>query len=691
MTKNEKLRTDPSSPRSRPWERKAITAAFLIVVVLLSFVEFFPNKIDVQEGEVCLENVIAPRRIVDFRATRILQEQAANNTPPVFDYINLAGDKAAEKVKKLFEALSSMYIDYLNEDAVEALNAAAGTSLTYQESEYLLRRSAAARTELQNVILDVLDKAYRNEIRSVRLSEEKQAIIAAVDSYKLNQTEKQIAKSVLDAVIQPNMLLNEKLTEAARDNARESVFDVVYEAGQTIINMGEIVTAEQILLLKDNGMIRDGWITDEPASSIASFVIILVMAGLYLVYIFNINKDTAQSSRMLVLLLSQLTIALLLAKVLGYFSVYLIPVSFLMMTLCSVFGTEVSMQSNIFYVLFISITFQLDMDSLTYLVISAYTGAVYLKKITSRTDIFKSGLFVSAVNCLLVLVIAAYRNNFSDHVYSYMAYGIGSGIASALLATASLMICESIFNIATPFRLLEISAPGEPLLQKLITNAPGTYHHSLLVSNMAEIAAKNIGANALLARVGSYYHDIGKAEKAAYFKENQRDEHNPHDYISTDISAKIIKNHVPDGVALAEKYKLPPEIIAFIKTHHGTSEVSFFKAKAFDDGYSGEETFCYSGDLPESKEAAVVMLADSVEAAVRSLENHTEEKIMSMIDMIFEKKIKEKQLEKSEITFKELETVKESFVGVLEGVYHRRIRYPGSTAGTDDGETSDDN
>ncbi len=294
----------------------------------------------------------------------------------------------------------------------------------------------------------------------------------------------------------------------------------------------------------------------------------------------------------------------------------------------------------------------------------------------SRSDIFKSGVLVSMVNIAVVLIINVLRSNLSLNTFKDIIYAFGSGILASLLTNGLMLAWEGVFNIVTPFKLLEMSGTNDVVIQKLIAEAPGTYNHSLIVSNLAESACDRIGADSLLARVGSYYHDIGKAEKAIYFKENQTDGDNPHDYVTPEASAKIIKNHVSDGVYLAEKHRIPREIVDFISTHHGTSEITFFKVKAEQEGYSGDEDFHYNGILPSTRETTVVMLADSVEAAVRSLDKPDEKSIKAMIEKIVKKKLAEGQMLESRLSFEELEQVKAVFAEVLCGVYHSRIKYP---------------
>ncbi len=258
-----------------------------------------------------------------------------------------------------------------------------------------------------------------------------------------------------------------------------------------------------------------------------------------------------------------------------------------------------------------------------------------------------------------------------------------NGPLSAVLAVGSLPIFETVFGILTPIRLLELSNPEHPLLHRLLLEAPGTYHHSIMVGNLAEAAAMAIGADSLLARVGAYYHDIGKIKRPYLFTENQVfDMENPHDRMSPSLSSTAIISHVKDGVELAREHKVPEQIIDFIKEHHGTGLASYFYAKAAEEAAAKSEkppeewTFRYEGPRPHSKETAIVMLADSIEAATRSLSRPTPARIESVVRKIIQERLFDRQLDKSDLTLRELDTIAETFVQVLTGLFHTRIKYP---------------
>jgi putative nucleotidyltransferase with HDIG domain len=257
-----------------------------------------------------------------------------------------------------------------------------------------------------------------------------------------------------------------------------------------------------------------------------------------------------------------------------------------------------------------------------------------------------------------------------------------NGIISSFLVIGLLALFEYLFNVLTNISLLELSDFNQPLLKKLILEAPGTYQHSLVAGSISEIAAESIGANALLARVGAYYHDIGKLEKPEYFSENQEINLSKHDKILPSISKLIIVNHVKDGIDLAKKYRLSPLIVEFISQHHGTSLTYYFYCRALEDmekeGDVKEEGFRYPGPKPQTKEIAIVMLADSIEAATRTLEEPTPARIEEMVRKIINNKFIDGQLDECELTLKDLEKIASSFIRVLSAMYHSRIKYPAS-------------
>ena len=654
-----------------------ILLLFFLIVFALIFNGFTPQTVNLKAGDIASNSIVAPRRIVDTEMTQSLRVQAENLTSPVYDYLTNAYSETSDQVNTLFSTLDGVHSSQIDQAAVDSYNQIFSVNLSLADYQYLLSLRSSTRAKLQSAINEILSGLYAGEIKAAELQDIKSGASDQLLSYDLGAQSTQIGQSILQSVIRPNMILNEDATKIARAAARDSVSEVVYETGQTIVTRGDVVTEHQIALLKEAGLIKTG-LFENMSKTFGLPALILILIAIYISYLYLYHPEIYASSKMLVLIAAQFVLMLIIGQLCSYFSVYLIPVSIMTMTLCLVFNSRVAVQTNLFLMLFLAVGLQLDIDSFLYLIISGYVGILYMQQISTRTDIFKSGMLVSGVNMLMILIINIYRSNIGFTTLTNLIYGFGNGVIAALLTSGMLMMWEAMFNIVTPFKLLEMSNPTDDVIQKLITEAPGTYQHSLVVSNMSETAAKKIGANQLLARVGAYYHDIGKSEKSVYFKENQIDITNPHDYISPEVSAKILKNHVSDGVYLAEKYRIPSEISQFIQTHHGTSEISYFKAEADQQGYEGSEDFHYHGILPHTKETSIVMLADSVEAAVRSLDEKNTDNIRKMIRSIVGKKINEGQLKESKLSFEEIETIKSAFYDVLTGVYHTRIKYPES-------------
>ena len=262
-------------------------------------------------------------------------------------------------------------------------------------------------------------------------------------------------------------------------------------------------------------------------------------------------------------------------------------------------------------------------------------------------------------------------------------FGILNGFLSAILTIGLLPYLETVFSVTSMVKLLELSNPNQELLRKLLVEAPGTYHHSIMVGNLAESAAERIGAHPLTVRVGAYYHDIGKLKRPYFFVENQLASDNPHEKIAPSLSALIITSHIKDGVEMAREKRLPPQIIDFIEQHHGDSLVKYFYSRALEEDKEGnvnQETFRYEGPKPQSKEVALVMLADSVEVAVRSLQDPTQGRIEGMVRRIIKERLNDGQLDECDLTFRDLNIIAESFSKVLTGVYHSRIEYPETLA-----------
>lgn len=340
---------------------------------------------------------------------------------------------------------------------------------------------------------------------------------------------------------------------------------------------------------------------------------------------------------------------------------------------------ELAIVTHVISVIIIAIVGEMPVIFIVFYIVTGLVVALVISKAKERTKIFFVAIFLAIFNALFYILLS-YIFELSFSITSIALAALNAGF-SLVIAIGSLPLWETIFQVVTPLKLLEFVHGDNKLLQRLSVEAPGSYHHSIMVANLAERGATSIGANALLAKVAALYHDIGKMKQPMYFIENQNGGGNPHDDIAAEASANIIIEHVAYGVKLGKTYKLPKSVIQIIKQHHGTSLVAYFyhKAQKYDDGIDYDiEKFTYIGAKPQTNEAAIVMLADCVEAYVRSLDEKDRymERIEDIIDEIIKLKIKDGQLEECDLKIKELPIIGEAFKQVYIGMYHERIKYP---------------
>jgi len=483
-----------------------------------------------------------------------------------------------------------------------------------------------------------------------------------------------IAEELSNLLITPNMFIDEKETEAKKQELLRSIRPVekLISKGDIIIKKGEIVDDKKYKILEAFGL----------TTSIRNILKLISLFGLVLILqIFQklFLPKFIQDLDINTFLLSQFlfSLGLFLIKLFSIFATYITPIS-------TVFMLSMSFL-NVSYTIFLgtqlSVIFGLLTSSLSFSVLSLInllTISYFLREIEDRIRFFTISLYLVLGNILIVLF-----NNYIIGEYIQLSDIINiiiNPILSSILTVGIIPFIESIFRLATPIRLLELSNPNHPLLHKLFIEAPGTYYHSLIVANLAERAAEEIGANLYLVRTASLYHDIGKIKRPQYFIENlMPNEENPHNYLSPYISALIIKNHPRDGVKIASGYKFPKNILDIIEQHHGTSVITYFYNKQAEQENKClcEEDFRYPGPKPKSKEAAIVMLADSIEAATRNISSDfTPELIEKIVRRIISEKINDGQLENTNLTLKELEKISQAFIKSIIRMRHRRIPYP---------------
>ena len=510
-----------------------------------------------------------------------------------------------------------------------------------------------------------------------------EALEEAVKSADMPAPFKAIAVDLLRPFVKENVFFSPGDSARRVLEARERVAPVVrtVEKGKRIVRKGFVITEEEMRELRALTATRQG----KDPRSVAGQVLLVI--GIYALFIFLrggviMKRELSNSESYLLSALAclYLTATALIKNVSpgaeGFPTALMMPTALMVMIPAIFMGPRLAVAMALALPLGAFLLGFFDAASYIFALVSALTASTVLRDAEKRMDLIKAGLVIAAANCLAVIVILLIRRAGPGDYPVLLFWAALNGIVSGMLVLGFLPPLEHALNAVTAFRLLELSDLNAPTLRKLFTAAPGTYSHSIMVANLAEQACQDIGADALLARVGAYYHDIGKMENPGYFVENQTD-HNKHDDIAPRLSATVIRSHVKLGIEKARALGLPTDVIDIIGEHHGNSLITWFYTKATEqEDQVNTEDFAYPGTPPRSRESAVVMLADVTEAAVRTLTKPTAAKMEKFIQQLFDAKVEHGQLAESELTFRDLETIKKAFVKVLAGYYHSRIEYP---------------
>lgn len=493
--------------------------------------------------------------------------------------------------------------------------------------------------------------------------------------------------SFFRAIFQPSLryLRAETLQERERRANKISIIQGGIEQGDIIVSNGERVTPEVKRQLTSLERVR----AERSASSIVwkqlggELTLTLIIYLIFFLFVYFIRQEIFQDNKklLLVTLVFAAIVALFGVTVrLEWASLYVVPVALAAVQLTIVFDARLALIGTLTLACIGGAMLGLDLEFTLATFVAGMLGIYSVRDIKNRGQFFLTTLLVFAGYVVVLgaswLYLGTPAEMFGREV---MFAAIGS--AFTVVSQFMLWILERSFDVTTDLTLLELSDTNRPLLKKLSLRAPGTFNHSLQVANLAEAAADRIGANALLTRVGALYHDIGKMLKPEYFVENQRTGSNPHDQLKPRMSALIIASHVKEGVEMAKEYGLPRRVLHFIPTHHGTSRIEYFYRKAVeqteeDDSPVMESEFRYPGPRPDSRETGVLMLADSVEAASRSLDEPTHNRLKSLIDLIVREHIEDGQLDHTDLTFRDITQIKDTFLSMLTGIYHVRVKYP---------------
>lgn len=531
--------------------------------------------------------------------------------------------------------------------------------------------------QLRVQLLGTLNRLLEVNIKQDNLLEAKTNLRDEMMSLPISNELRLLGTTIGVSTLKPNMLLDEAATEEEMDRVTENVEPVIYKQGQYIVQAGQPITEQQYLMLQKLGLLKDEEMSIPIISGVG--IIVLLIEVLVILYLIFFEKPVIENPSNLLMMSLIVWVVLGLSLVTSQLNQYLIPAALGAMLLTILMGPSIAGIINIALSILLGIIFDNHLNIITMAMAGGLAGIYMCNRTEQRNGLVWAGVAVSCVNFLSIFGLEMISSGGWLSSLKISMWGFGSGLLSGVFLMGTLPIWENLFGIVTPIKLVELSNPNHPVLKRLLMEAPGTYHHSIIVANLAENAADAIGADGLLARVGSYYHDIGKLKRPFYFKENQIAMGNPHDKISPALSTHVIISHAKDGVDLAKEYKVPKVVQDFILQHHGTTAVAFFYHKAKEEDKDGRvhiDDFRYPGPKPKKRETAIVMMADTVEAAVRSLPDPTPGKVEGLIHKLIKGKLDDGQLDDCHLTLKDLNTIANAFTGVMTGVFHERIEYP---------------
>lgn len=656
----------------------------IIYTILLNTIA--PKKHNLSVGDIATVDIKAPIDTIDEIATKEKIEEAVAKAKEDIQYTVKSEVKtqAVDNINKLFNKLSTeLSASKDDSEKLSEIKKIDVFRLTDDEYKVLLGVESTKVSEIKNIALQALEKAYKNNIGEndyEAIQKAKEYADDEIEIYNLQRSLEDTVKSIIYSQIKANLFIDtEKMEENIKD-AEKNVQKEIIKKNQIIVKEGEPVTERQIEILKELGLLNNGLTKSYAVSFISLFILVALILYIQYSYISKESPSVFKDNKLIILISSINVITLLLAIGFNMISSYLIPIACGAMLMTILINHRVSLVVNLLNLVFVSIIVGFNPSVIVISVVSIILGSTALKKVQQRNDIIYSTLYMTVILLMITLTIGMISSNNLKENLIQTGYTIIAVLLSGILAVGLLPFFESIFDVVTNIKLLELSNPNQPLMKKLLMEAPGTYHHSMMVANLAEAATESIGGNPVIARVGAYYHDIGKTKRPYFFGENQIGRENPHDKITPNLSALIILSHTKDGIELAKEHNIPQIIQDMIVQHHGTTLVKYFYYKVKNSSENpeevNEEEFRYSGPIPNTKESGILMLADSVEASVRSIPEPTKGKIEEMVNNIINDKLNSKQLINCDLTLKDIEVIRKSFLKTLDGIYHHRVEYP---------------
>ena len=675
------------------WVLGGLIIAAMLAILL---VDALPAGVQIEVGEVAKQDIVAPITAINTSETERLKEEAARQAlleatdDPSYYQINPAAVmRVEENVTGVLNLLRQGIAPEGEEQDVQPEHLTISEidrrlirdwqiEIPQRNLEAVVSLSLTEFDQFAQTTADLVLAVMEEPISQDGLRDARDAFEESVRRSGFRDDLQQTAVLLGRQLIQPNLVLNTEKVNEARDQAVQNVEPVQIMQGEIIIRKGDVVRTEHINLMRDVGLLKTG---RDYAALAGRTLLVLAMAALMIVYLHQNRLRILENNALLGLLGSVVLTVLLLGRLFSMpawpEAVYLNPSALVGLLLTLLIDAKVASMAAVVTAVLLGVISGFSWPVGTLALVGGLTAVLSVTKVSQRGDLMRAGFIVGGANVLLMMALGLASKDTGLIVNSYL--GLISGVLASIVAIGVLPYLESAFKITSSIRLLELSNPNHPLLRRLMLEAPGTYHHSILVGNLAEAAAEAVGADGLLARVGAHYHDIGKLKRPYFFVENQVGKDNPHDKIAPSLSTLIVTSHVKDGLELAGEYKLPDVVTQFIAQHHGTDLVRFFyhrATEASEDNTVEEKDFRYPGPKPHGKEVAIVSLADAVEAAVRSLSKPTPGKIEGLVRKIIKDRLNSGQLDESDLTFQDMDRIANAFVKVIMGMFHTRVEYP---------------
>lgn len=665
---------------------RALQAAVLcIFIFFVVVVGILPAQYNLQIGEVADDDIFAPRTTINHIATERARLKEWEAVGDVYTRHDITTDEVISS--------STVHLRYItNEEfiSLEQPERLAQLKDAFPELDELTLLALSNLEPADNYLLVVnLERFIRERmiagVKEGEVPQKLQLILADVSGLDADARLLILLSNLVNENFRANLLYDEEATLRERRAARDRVDEVRILKGERIIGKGDVVEQDHLDKLTALGLtaysINYGYYF-----GLAVLLLTIFTVWGYFLIRFRPNIFRSNSRTLLLGLIVLITLSAASAVRSADWSPSLIPVAMVPMLFTILFDMQTGLFFGVSVSLIVAIMGGGELNVALMMMIASVIASYSVTNVNQRSDLTRAGILVGLANIVITLGLILIGDGVIitaqgiQGLLKELGLAFGGGLLAAVFATGFLPLFENTFGITTSVRLLELANPNQGPLKRLLLEAPGTYHHSILVGNLAESAAEAVGADSILARVGSYYHDIGKLSRPYFFIENQFSGDNPHDKIPPSLSSMILTAHVRTGLELAAQYKLPQPIRDIIQQHHGDSLIGYFYHRALSERGNKdqllEDKFRYEGPRPQSKEAAIIMLADSVEAATRSLAQPTQARISNIVRKIIQEKLSDGQLNQCDLTLKELTLIGDSFIRILSGIFHKRIAYP---------------